>query len=329
MADKDSANTICASGSGSTLAYKLVTIEVTWPGMGQLKPVRADTLKAIDTFDSTSTGNVAMSVTGFDGVLADVPVTLTPSTGPVVGPQATGGDGCTFFSNFATGVYTATPNLAGYVGTSNTLSPQLSVSAANPTLVRATLTYAAARSANVALDLPAGSTLVPGVVVQLQGTFMTVHSIPTCLSTTTSECITGLPGMLKNVYPDTYTVKAGTCTETAPSAQSIPLTGAASALPTVTVPFGAITVNVQTLLGAPVVGRPVTFTHLAPATGCTEPPYSITSATAGSMVALPYGTWTVATTSVGTGIGVILSQTVTVGPVPLSRTGAAALKVFS
>jgi prepilin-type N-terminal cleavage/methylation domain-containing protein len=52
---EDSATTLCETGSGSTrLAYKLVTVHVTWPNMGSVQPVRQDTLLALGL--------------GFDGV---------------------------------------------------------------------------------------------------------------------------------------------------------------------------------------------------------------------------------------------------------------------
>jgi hypothetical protein len=328
LADKDATASGCSSGLA--LSYKSVRVDVTWPDIGSRKPVRADTLRAVGVGTSSALkGTAQVTVSGYDGPLPGLSVTMTPASGTVPAPQDTLDDGCASFSGLTPGSFTAGVSATGYVGTTNSqIVTQSSVAVSSTAPVRPNLTYAAARSAIVALDLPVGSTLATGVPLRLGGTYVTEHTIPTCISTSTSECITGLPGTLKNLYPDTYTtVKAGVCTETSPSSSSVALTGAATVVPTVTVPLGAITVRVQNLLGTPIVGRAVTFSHAAPATGCAGETYTTPSVAAGSMIALPYGTWTVTTTSLTAGIGAILTRSVIVGP--LARTGSAVLTVIT
>jgi prepilin-type N-terminal cleavage/methylation domain-containing protein len=332
IADKDLPDSGCSAGT--VLSYKAVRVDVSWPNMGSRKPIRADTLRAVGVGTiSGLKGTAQVTVDMYDGPVSGLPVTMVPASGPTPAAQNTLDDGCASFSGLEPGSYTAGVNVAGYVGTANqqavTQSP-VTVSVTAP--ARQALKYAAPRSVNVVLDLPSGSALTTaGVVPRLDGTYAAFdgsfaeRTINACTSTSTSECATGMPGMFKNLYPDTYTIKAGRCVETNASSNSIVLTGAASVVPTVTVPLGAITVKVQKLDGSAIVGRQITFTHATPATGCET--YTTNSVGAGSMIALPYGAWNVSTTTVLTGTGTILSVPVTVSP--SQRTGSAVLTVIS
>jgi prepilin-type N-terminal cleavage/methylation domain-containing protein len=323
-------DSVCSSTSGPVVEQRLVRVVVTWPDMGSRKPVTADTLRAIDTFDAASAGNVAVSVTGYDGVLADVPVSLTPTTGSVVGPQSTGDDGCTAFSGFPLGTYIASPDLAGYVGLTNTRFPQQTAAVADSSLVRSTLTYAAARSATVSLGPPAGATPATGIPMRLGSTYIVERTVNPCTGSSTSECTTGWAGTTKYLYPTTYTMKAGACADAAASVASVALTVAPSVVPTVTVPLGAINVRVQTtVLGTPIATRTVTFQHAnETAPGCTAgESYTTSSVIGGSTIALPYGTWTVRTTSL---LGLPTIQTVTLAPTtPATRTQNVTLLVLT
>jgi prepilin-type N-terminal cleavage/methylation domain-containing protein len=331
LADKSSSTSKCDANSGSTLAYKLVTVSVTWPNMGSIPPVRADTLKAVgigtDMAAALPDGYAAISANGADGDLGGIPITLTPAASQTLTQTtSTDGTGCTIFTR-TPGSYTASANTPGYVGTLNTqaVSKVVTPNLTAGTLVQNDVTYAQARSVDVALDIPAGATVATGIPLRVGGSFVSEATVPTCVSTPTSACTTGLPGTISNLYPDTYVVKAGACTDA--FSQSMALTGAASAArQTATLQLGAITVSVKTLVGSTaVVGRTVTFAHAA---GCTES-YTATTNSAGAIVlALPYGTWNVTTTTLTATPGIpVLTQSVAVSTA--TRTGTAALKVIS
>jgi prepilin-type N-terminal cleavage/methylation domain-containing protein len=308
------------SGSSNTLAYKLVTVTVTWPNMGSTKPVRTDTLKAVgignDVSDATK-GTLAVGVVDSDGnPVPDVVVTL--STGTVF---TTGDDGCVIFTGLAPGTYTATANQTGYVGILNNQSTSLTNLGVSAGLIaHGTLYYDKARSFNVAFDAPAGSYVPPTLPIRFSDTVISEYTLPACTSPLSAGCSTGAPGTVKEIYPAVATLKAGACTETTPSSVGADLRPDTSEGSTVTIPVAAPNVTVQHYVSnAYISGRQVTFTHT---TGCSESyTYTVTAGT-GTRIALPYGTWTVSIASIsGTFPTVTLS--------PANKQPTIALKVLA
>jgi prepilin-type N-terminal cleavage/methylation domain-containing protein len=318
----DATTSVCA-GSGSTLAYKLVTVTVSWSGMGSIKPVRTDTLKAVgvgsDGLDQTSLGTLALLVTGSAGVpQAGVTVTLTP--GGVT--RVTGDDGCAVFAGEAAGSYTATasmPGYAGVLGTRTATASSLGVIAA--TITRGNLVYDTTRSLDVRLDGTPGAYVPTGMPLRLGDSYVPETTYPICTGSPTSPCSSGTPGIVQGLFPAVYTVKVGACTETTPSQLiGVDLRPVSATVPVVTVPVGTVTVGVRTAAGVLLAGRIVTATH---ASGCTET-YSLPSSTAGgSGLVLPYGTWTLSTVDPTTMLAVTASITVS----GTSKTPSAVLTV--
>lgn len=292
-----SSTTSVCSGSGSSLAYKLVTVTVTWPNMGSIKPVRGDTLRAVgvgkDGLDATK-GTLAIAIVGSTGQpTSGVAITLNP--GGLV--RTTGDDGCAIYTELTPGTYSATASTAGYVGKDNVQTATASSLAATAgTVSRASLLYDTERNVKVVFDGPVGAIVPSTLVLRAGNSYVAESTLPICLTGATSACTTAVPGTVSHLFPETYGIKAGACTEAAASQVAVDLRPSAANNTTVTVPMGAATVKVANILTPTtgIAGRTVTFTHAAPATGCTATDtLTLTTDAAGSAFLVPYGTWTV------------------------------------
>lgn len=297
----DGTTTVCAASS-SGVAYKLVTVTVTWPAMGRVKPVRADTLRAVgigdDGLDATL-GSAAVSVVGADGApVSGVVVSLSPAgrTG------TTGEDGCAVFTGLPAGTYAATVDTTGYVGSANARTTTLgSIGVAAGTIGRGTILYDTDRAAQLVLSGPATGYAAPaGLRTVLRSSYVSETAYPVC-SGAAAGCVTALPGTAQYLFPTVYDVWTGTCADAKAAAGAVTTTDLTPQTAdgiTVTVRTGAALVQVKNLLGADVAGRVVTATHAADAPGtgqrCTAGETYTLPATAdgGTGVLLPAGTWT-------------------------------------
>lgn len=302
---------VCAS-SGSSLAYKLVSVTVTWPNMGAIKPIRADTLKAVgvgtDGLDQTNLGTIALLVAGSTGTpQSGVTVTLEPGTVT----RVTGDDGCAVFAGQAVGSYTATASMAGYAGVGNTQTASVgSLGVTAATISRGTLMYDTTRSVVVQLDSTAGAHVPDGMPLRLGDTYLPEATYPLCSGTPTAACTSGTPGTVQGLFPEVYAIKVGACTEVTPSLATVDLRPAAADGSTVTVPVGTVTVEVRNAIGTSLAGRTVTATHDS---GCTETYTLPATAAGGSGLVLPYGTWTLSTPIAAASV-VMVTSVVTVSP---------------
>ncbi|GLY30584.1 prepilin-type N-terminal cleavage/methylation domain-containing protein [Kineosporia sp. NBRC 101731] len=317
---------VCQS-TGSSLAYKLVRVWVTWPNMGSVKPVTGDVLRAVGIGPTDGTkATLAVLITGATGLpVSGITATLTGTTQS----QVTGDDGCVVFANLISGSYSVSVGQTGYVGTANTtVARSPTVSLAIGVVTRSTLLYDAERTINVTLDSPVGSFVQPaGLPIRIGNTYLSETTVSsTCTMSSTSACRTGLPGQLQHLFPENYTVKAGTCTESDPSQALVDVRQASANNATVAIPMGAVTVNVRRANGAVPADRTVTYTH-AGATGCTSgESYTSVTVSGNTTVLLPYGTWTVSASFNLLNLGVgTASQSVTVKSA--ARTATASLTV--
>lgn len=305
--------------SGTSLAYKSVTVLVTWPNMGTVKPVRADTLRAVGVgtgaLDQSTLGTLAVLVSGATGIpQSGVTIALSPGGTS----QVTGDDGCVVFAGLAVGAYTASASLEGWSGVNNTraaVSGSLGVTAA--TVSRGTLMYDAARAVEVRLGLPSTVTdpvVVPtGLSMQVGDSYVPDRIYPLCSGAVTAACTTGTPGTVQGLFPENYTITMGSCTSSA-SRAAVDLRVDSATTPVVTVPVGAVMISVQNPGGQWLVGRPLTVTSTT--SGCSAG-YLLSSADGGSVVALPYGDWSVSTPGT-TAVTVSLSATSAEASVPLT-----------
>ena len=301
----DASASVCTGGVSTTLAYKLVTVKVSWPGATSAQTVRQDTLKAVGIKSAglDSTGVLALLVTTASGTtLPDIPITLND------GSTATTDDhGCAVFVGLSPANYTATLNVLGYVGLSNaqsTVKSGLGVTVG--TVSRGQISYDTTRNVVVTVSAPVtGGVLPSGLPIQLSssslsGTLNTLTGYPACPSSGTpaSACATAptssANGQAAGLYPGIYTVKLGACTETTPSQNTVDLTSSSSSGTTVGVPLGAITINL-TKSGVAYPGtKTVTVTHAGVNTGClTGETYTFAATATGARLLVPYGTWNV------------------------------------
>ena len=196
----NSSTSVC-TGSGSTLAYKLVTVTVTWPNMGSVKAVRADTLKAVgigtDGLDSTL-GTLAILVAGTSGAIQSG-VTVTLSSGA---SKTTGDDGCAVFTGLTPATYSVSTSMTGYTGTANTQATtvgSLGVTAGGVT--RGTVVYDTTRAVTVALDSPTGAIVPSTMPLRVGDSYLSEYTLSTCPSSVTASCTSGVPAPSRPCSP--------------------------------------------------------------------------------------------------------------------------------
>ena len=308
---------VCQS-SGSTLAYKLVRVSVTWPDMGNVQPVTGDLLRAVGVTSSdgldSSTGTIAVLITGGTGL----PVSgVTVGVSGTTASQVTGSDGCAVFAGLTPQGYTVTASQTGYVGSANTTTATAVISAAAGVVTRGSLLYDTERTINFAFDGPAGALIPSGMPIRIGGTYVAETTLGTCTGSDAQACVTAVPGAIQHLFPDSYTVKAGSCVETDQSAGLVDVRRVTANNSTVTVPMAAVTVKVNKSNGTAATARTASFIHASQSTGCTSgETYTTPNVSAGTTVLLPYGTWTVSVPGFNL-FGIPLAnstQTITVGP---------------
>lgn len=308
-ADKDSAASICvppgSSSPDTKVSFSRVNVSVTWAAMGRTPAVKAQTLLSLGAGTEYAVSGLpaAVTVTGPDSLLPNIPVTLvrqgTPSDTKT---ETTDSASCATFVGLSSGQYDGSANVAGYVGPANLQLTPLdnAVDTTTVSMPRVNLTYAKARSLTVTRTVPAGATIAGGIPLRIgrNSPILAEYTLGTCPGVVIGSCTSGFPGTVQALYPATYQIKAGSCTDSSNPTKAVDVSGDPQTVATVNLPLGAITVTVRTLLGVPVVGRTVVFAHAA-ATGCSSgETYTATTNATGVVLGLPYGTWTVSTTSV-------------------------------
>jgi type II secretory pathway pseudopilin PulG len=100
--------------SGSSLAYKRVTVTVTWPDMGGVAPVTSQTLLTPPggTYDPND-GHILVQL--FDRDALPLGGQTVSISGPQSASQTTTADGCAFFAYLDPGTYTVTLPSSTYV----------------------------------------------------------------------------------------------------------------------------------------------------------------------------------------------------------------------
>ncbi|WP_445150034.1 hypothetical protein [Baekduia sp. Peel2402] len=140
--------TTCTKPStGNPGQYVRLTSTVTWPGMGAVKPVTAETLLV------PRSGEVAITAGAFSLKV------LTAAGSPVAGVSVvmngqtlvTSAAGCVVFTSVPPGTYNVTYSKSGYIATSG----------ATPGIYVATVTKGTTASKTVGYDIPAKITPVP------------------------------------------------------------------------------------------------------------------------------------------------------------------------
>ena len=290
--------------SGVRFAYKLVTVTVTWPGMGSVRPVRQDTLLSLglgkEGIDEGA-GTAAVGVT--DGASpaqaqAGVTVTLTPGGAQVV----TGADGCAVFSGLVAGTsYSASASQPGFVGASgDTTATTGAFTVTAGGVTRTPLRYARRAAVAATLAAPAGTAPPAGLELTLSSpSFPTGQRVfPECADPAVPHyCVSGTPRTASALFPGAYGAWPGSCTD-ARSGPPVQVTATSGATASVTLPLAGVRAQVRSGT-TPVTGHTVYALHAADGVCAVlrwplAPPLA-----ADQSLALPPGTWTFALTPDG------------------------------
>lgn len=291
----------CSAPDGSRLAYKKISVGVTWPTMpASVRPVQTDTVLAVPVGQVNGTlGAVSVPVVDRDAIGVQG---ITVALSPVGLTASTDKDGCAVFSNLSPGSYTAFVDTSGYVGTDNAQAQTITGATVTAGRLAKTsnLLYDEAATLNLRWSAPAGGYALPlaghGVLVERSLLGQSAFS-PYCTSAVTSGCLNST-GTVTPAFPWAgagYGLSAGRC---------LPVVGGKIAFSpdpgtssTVDLPVGGVTATVDkgaTALRANTVS--VTLERAADS-ACTggdslQVAQNITlSASQSYNVQVPYGTW--------------------------------------
>lgn len=294
-----------ACTANSDLAYKRITVTVTWPNMGSTEPIRTDTLRALGFGNddlAASKGAAAVKVidNAGDGV-AGVPITIRNSSGVGLKTLTSDGDGCVVFTSLTPGNFSAAVNVIGMVNTDGAqshVSPSFGVEASKIALP--VIAYAPKGTLSATLVPPAGYTVPAGLSLNVNTTrwstganraFRDCSTVPDA----PAGCVSGTATVrtATSLFPENYKAWAGTCQDAEPvTAAYTPVT--AGGTTSVSSALGGVrvtsTVGVTTQLYA---------VHTADSRcGSGEViPLGTLGPLATARYALPYGTWTIKRTS--------------------------------
>jgi hypothetical protein len=289
--------------SGSALAYKRVTVTVTWPDMRGTEPVRNQTLLTppSGSYDPND-GHILVQAFNRDALpLAGQTVSLS---GPETASQTTTSDGCAFFPYLEPGTYTATISTSGYVDRQGNQPATVAAGVTASQITRVQFDYDRAATLSVGLVAPSGAVIPTGTY----GIAMTVANSNLTVGTKSFQQAStgaGSPRTITPLFPyaSGYQVWAGDCADADPAAHTGGSRGTVLASsPGATTAGSAnldavdVTVRRTSATGTLVSGATVSAVHAA-GTGCTAGETLTTTTTTNASgqlrLALPYGTWTI------------------------------------
>jgi type II secretory pathway pseudopilin PulG len=299
------------ASSGSALAYKRVTVTVTWTDMGGVAPVTSQTLLTPPggTYDPND-GHIVVQAFDRDALpLAGQTVSLSgPETPPSL---TTDSDGCAFFAYLDPGTYTVTLPSSTYVDLQGNRPASQTAGVTASQITRVQFDYDQAATLSIGLTTPSGAVaaIPSGIAMTVANTKLTVgtKSFP--------EASTG-SGTTRTVtplfpYASGYQVWAGDCADADPqfftggsrgaflATNRGATTSGSAALDAIDVSVTSggssgsalknTTVSVQAIHGG---------TATAGCTGGETLTSSIKTDGSGKLrIAVPYGTWSVKVTS--------------------------------
>lgn len=303
-------------GSGTDLTAKQITLYVTWPNMGSVQPVRSDTIRTLNSSDdilTSSKGALAVTVQGADGTgEANIPVTLTTSTGTFVASLTSGTDGCVVFTGLSPGSYLANANTMGYVdqdGDQSTSSKALGVTV--NTIAKGVVPYDQLGRLAITPTTPDVNYPVPANVGVTLSTSVWSPSqnrpYLTCVGANVAGCVSGSSvRTAASLFPAKYGAWAGTCSDAASLAGTPTLQTVSSGNTTAysVANFG----RVKAVVGTVAVGSHLYAVHAADSVCTAGEVYDLGVVATGQTVqlALPWGTWRMQLTTTGN----VASQTV-------------------
>jgi prepilin-type N-terminal cleavage/methylation domain-containing protein len=294
---------------GGTLAYKRVTVTVTWPDMGGVAPVTSQTLLTppSGSYDPNE-GHILVEV--FDRNAAPLAGQTVTVTGPETATQPTTAEGCIFFAYLEPGDYDVSLNTSGYVGRQGDQPALQTVAVQAGQISTLQFDYDRAATLRPTLVAPSGAVIPSPMFLTVANSNLTVGT----LSFPQSATGTGPTRTIAPLFPfaSGYQVWTGSCADADPDAHPGGSRPAALAsnpgatTTTGTAVLDAVDVVVRRtvfLSQVPVSNATVTAIHAGGGAGCpsgetlTTP--TLTNSSGQLRLALPYGSWTIQATGGG------------------------------
>jgi prepilin-type N-terminal cleavage/methylation domain-containing protein len=302
---RDPSGSPCDGGNSRFLAYKTVSVRVTWDHMGGTQPVRSDTIitPSVDSLDPTLS-SIAVKILGNES--QGVETALVRLTGPTTDDQYSDEHGCVFFTQLPAGTYTLTAEKSGHVDTARATvaTSQVTTSAGQTTAVQFDYDEATALD----LTLPTGTYPAPAAVpvtignsgLQPRGTLTSTGS--------------GTARSIESLFPFAggYQVWAGSCGDADPEGtvrtpegnpgapyhdggrREAPVSAEPGQRASATVVMSSVDVRFTDASGNPLAGYVVRAVHDSDPDTCTAgEAYDLGATDASGYVraALPFGTW--------------------------------------
>jgi prepilin-type N-terminal cleavage/methylation domain-containing protein len=285
------------SGGGG-LAYKRVTVTVTWPDMGTVAPVTSQTLLTppSGSYDPNK-GHVLVQV--FDRDAAPLAGQAVTVAGPETATQPTTAEGCVFFAYLDPGDYDVSLNTSGYVDRQGGQPALQTVAVQAGQISQLQFDYDRAATLQLGLVAPSQAVIPAGIALTVANSNLTVGTL------SFPESVTG-SGATRTVrplfpYASGYQVWTGDCADADPSSFSggsrpAALPSNPGATTSGSAVLDAVDVTVRRTSGTAVSNATVSAIHAA-GPGCTSGE-TLTTATrtnsSGQLrLALPYGRWSI------------------------------------
>lgn len=286
----------CDGGTSVTYPSLAVQVEVTWPEMGSVDPIRSNTiLTPSKGVLASGTSFIAVKVLDSDNQPVEgMPVTLKLSTTSVDG--VTADDGCATMAVPSAGTWTANLSEPGYVDMYGVAAPAKSVTVTSGALALTTMTYDKASSLVVTYTTASGYALPTGLKsLTLSNALLQPSGLKVV---TTSSATTTVSGLWP--FNDGYTMWAGSCLQSDPATAGGARDTAVVVDPgdtdTVSTKLAADSILVRTSALVPVANATVVAYPLS-SSGCatTENPLvlGVTASTGYLKTSLPAGNWTI------------------------------------
>lgn len=287
--DASSGASTCAPGSSSA-DYLKVTTTVTWPTMGNVKPVKTESLFAV----RAGQGSIKSQVVGASGAgIQGIDMALG---GPQTPTGVTDAAGCLFFGYLAGGTYTANVNESGYVDKTGAQSVTQTTTVASSATSSLVFLYDRAATLNVSYDTKIGA----AAATPVSWTGFTVSnsglpapntrsfSVGTAATTVTS-------GATLFPFSDGYAVWGGSCAANDPTlytiaANIVPINPGATQTATARLP--ALNIIVKNASGTLL---PAANVRITPPSGCGSTFTGALSSPSATLAnpALPFGDYSV------------------------------------
>jgi Tfp pilus assembly protein PilV len=309
---RDGSGLVTCSGNTARSEYAKITSKVTWPTMGNIKPIVVESYLTPGVA-ALQRGAVAVKLTG-DGAVGTAGIAVTdtmPTAGALGGTTDAGG--CVIIANVEQGANTISYSAAGYVDPNGSQAVTKSISVATGSTAQISGAYDQAASVTANFVDDAGTacttTMCAWPSVSFYNAGITSPTNATRTFTNAAGAATSVSATSLYPFVSAYGVYAGRCTGNSPATYN-----ATAPLASVTPAAGTNTSTAAPVLqrfriaavssaGAPMANLAVSIAPsagAAPMAGCesrlraaTQSAGQVTNAAGVLDLALPYGVWSV------------------------------------